>query len=96
MELLVTYDVATETKAGKRRLQRVSKRCQAYGQRVQKSVFECTLGDADVEQLLHDLKKEIKESEDSLRIYRLMEPRERHLLVIGKDIAHDMHDPLVL
>lgn len=96
MELLVTYDVATETKAGRRRLQRVAKRCQAYGQRVQKSVFECTLGDADVEQLLHELKKEIKESEDSLRIYRLMEPRERHLLVIGKDVAHDLHEPLVI
>jgi len=96
MEFLVTYDVCTETVAGRRRLQRVAKRCQGYGQRVQKSVFECTLGDADLERLKRDLRKEIKESEDSLRIYRLMEPRERYLQVIGQDVAHDLHKPLVV
>lgn len=96
MELLVTYDVSTETAAGRRRLARVAKRCQAYGQRVQKSVFECTLDDAGLERLKRDLKKEIKEAEDSLRIYRLMEPRERYLQVIGQDVAHDLHKPLVM
>lgn len=95
MEFLVTYDVCTETCAGKRRLQRVAKRCEGFGQRVQKSVFECNLNEADLERLKHDLKKE-KESEDSLRIYRLMEPRERYLQVIGQDVAHDLHKPLVL
>ena len=92
----MTYDVATETAAGRRRLQRVAKRCQAYGQRVQKSVFECTLSDADLERMMRDLKKEIKEAEDSLRIYRLMEPRERYVEVIGKEVAHDIHKPLVI
>ncbi len=96
MEVLITYDVSTETAAGRRRLQRVAKRCEAYGQRVQKSVFECTLSDKDMERLRRDVKKEIKESEDSLRIYRLMEPRDRYVEVIGKDVPHDMHKPLVI
>ncbi|NLF01144.1 MAG: CRISPR-associated endonuclease Cas2 [Anaerolineales bacterium] len=96
MEFLVTYDVSTETRAGRRRLHRVAKRCEGFGQRVQKSVFECILDEAGLERLKHTLKKEIKESEDSLRIYRLMEPRERYLQVIGQDIAYDVHKPLVL
>jgi len=47
MEVLVAYDVATEDSAGRRRLRRVAQACEAYGQRVQKSVFECVLSDAD-------------------------------------------------
>ncbi len=96
MEILVTYDVSTETAAGRRRLARVAKRCQAYGQRVQKSVFECTLSDADLERLKRALEKEINPSEDSLRFYRLMEPRERYVQVMGLDIVYDVHKPLVV
>lgn len=96
MEILVTYDVATETRAGRKRLRRVAKRCEAYGQRVQKSVFECTLDPADLEKLKSDLAREIKESEDSLRFYRLREPRSQYLQVMGRDIEHDLHDPLVV
>ena len=96
MEILVTYDVATETRAGQKRLRRVAKRCEAYGQRVQKSVFECTLDPADLEKLKSDLAREIKESEDSLRFYRLREPRSQYLQVMGRDIEHDLHNPLVV
>ncbi|MDD5515443.1 MAG: CRISPR-associated endonuclease Cas2, partial [Synergistales bacterium] len=41
MMVLVAYDVNTETLEGKRRLRKVSKACENYGQRVQNSVFEC-------------------------------------------------------
>ena len=41
MLIIVTYDVSTETKEGRRRLRRVAKVCESMGQRVQKSVFEC-------------------------------------------------------
>ena len=85
MEVLVAYDVATDTGAGKRRLRRVAQACQAYGQRVQKSVFECTLSDVQLERLIQRLTKEIDEGEDSLRIYRLTEPRERFVRVFGRD-----------
>ena len=39
MLVLITYDVNTETDAGKRRLRKVAKQCVNYGQRVQNSVF---------------------------------------------------------
>ena len=89
-------DVATETRAGQRRLRRVAKRCEAYCQRVQKSVFECTLDPANLEKLKSELAREIKDSEDSLRFYRLREPRSQYLQVIGVDVEHDLHKPLVV
>jgi CRISPR-associated protein Cas2 len=96
MEILITYDVSTETPEGKRRLRRVAKGCEAYCQRVQKSVFECQLNAAQLEQLRHRLVREVLVAEDSLRIYRLTEPRERYLQIIGKRPEHDLRDPLVL
>ena len=43
MLVLVTYDVNTETSAGRKRLRKVAKACVNHGQRVQNSVFECLL-----------------------------------------------------
>ena len=43
MLVLVTYDVNTETPAGRKRLRKVAKACVDHGQRVQNSVFECLL-----------------------------------------------------
>ena len=40
MLILVTYDVNTESNAGRARLRKVAKVCVNYGQRVQNSVFE--------------------------------------------------------
>lgn len=93
---MVTYDVATDTAAGRQRLRRVAKVCEAFGQRVQKSVFECIVNPAEFEQLRHRLRKEIDEGEDNLRIYRLQEPRERYLQVMGRRVELDLHDPMVL
>lgn len=96
MEVLVTYDVSTDTAAGRRRLRRVAKVCEAYGQRVQKSVFECIVNAMELEQFMHRLRVEIEVGEDSLRVYRLREPRERYLHVIGRAPTFDLHEPLVL
>jgi len=96
MEILITYDVSTETAAGRRRLRHVAKLCEAHGQRVQKSVFECWLSAAEFEALRHRLERAIKQEEDSLRFYRLQEPRERYLQVIGRRPAYDLHEPLVV
>ena len=46
MLVLITYDVNTETAAGKTRLRKVAKQCVNYGRRVQNSVFECILDNA--------------------------------------------------
>ncbi len=96
MEMLVCYDVATDTAAGRRRLRRVAHVCEAFGQRVQKSVFECMLNEMQLEQLKHRLAREVKVSEDSLRMYRLREPRQRFLYTMGQEPRFDLHDPLVL
>lgn len=95
MEMLVTYDVATDTLAGRRRLRRVAELCEAHGQRVQKSVFECILNEGELEVLRHKLAKAMDPEEDSLRIYRLQEPRERFLEVMGRKPEFDLHAPLV-
>ena len=70
MLVLITYDVNTETKEGRRRLQKVAKQCVNYGIRVQNSVFECVLDAAEfrkVKQILIDL---IDPEKDSLRFYQ--------------------------
>ncbi len=95
MELLVTYDVATESLGGQRRLRRVAQACQSFGQRVQKSVFECTVSEMDKERLVARLLKCIDKEEDSLRIYRLSEPRRRNLEVYGLDHYTDFKKPLI-
>ena len=43
MLVSITYDVNTQTAAGRKRLRKVAKECTNYGQRVQNSVFECQM-----------------------------------------------------
>lgn len=71
MMVLVTYDVNTETPAGRRRLRRIAKTCQNYGQRVQFSVFECTVDPAQWVKLRAQLMHEMDPKFDSLRFYFL-------------------------
>ncbi|MFO7170872.1 MAG: CRISPR-associated endonuclease Cas2 [Chloroflexota bacterium] len=96
MEMLVTYDVNTETAEGRRRLRRVAKVCERFGQRVQRSVFECIVDSAQLTLLIEALEREIDKEQDSLRIYRLQEPRKRHLTVLGVELSYDQHAPLIV
>lgn len=96
MELVVAYDVATDSAAGRRRLRQVAKICEGYGQRVQKSVFECTVTPAELAVLEHRLLAAIEPTEDSLRIYRLREPMGRFTRVIGQRPMVDVRDPLIV
>lgn len=83
MWIIVCYDVNTETREGRRRLRRVAQVCKNYGQRVQKSVFECQVDEMKYEQLRRRLLKEVELELDNLRFYRLTEPRERHVEEYG-------------
>lgn len=96
MLVIVCYDVATETAAGRKRLRRVAKTCEAVGQRVQKSVFECRVSAMQYEQLERDLLAEIDAASDCLRFYRLTEPVDLHVKEHGKFKAVDFEAPLVL
>lgn len=96
MNLLIAYDVSQDGLKGQRRLRRVAKICTAYGQRVQYSVFECTVNRAQMEELESKLKKEMDPSKDSLRIYVLSSDRERVVRVFGVDKWVDFKGPLIL
>lgn len=96
MDILVTYDVNTETSKGRRRLRQVAMTCKNYGQRVQFSVFECRVNDAQYESLRAELTRIIDPKVDSLRLYKLRSPREQNLECYGLDKYIDFDEPLIL
>ncbi|MCW5798514.1 MAG: CRISPR-associated endoribonuclease Cas2 1 [Nitrospira sp.] len=96
MNVLVAYDVATESVGGRRRLRKVAQACQNFGQRVQKSVFECAVSEMQFEELVRCLLEIIDEKEDSLRVYRLIEPKEKYVQIFGVDTSVDFDEPLIL
>ncbi|MBH0197695.1 MAG: CRISPR-associated endonuclease Cas2 [Nitrospira sp.] len=96
MNVLITYDVSTETAAGRKRLRKVALVCKDFGQRVQKSVFECSITEMQYEEVMRRLLDLIEEKEDSLRVYRLIEPKEKYVQTYGVNTAVDFEEPLVL
>jgi CRISPR-associated protein Cas2 len=96
MLVLVTYDVATVEAAGKRRLRRVAQACEDYGVRVQKSVFECQVGQKEWVLLRDRLLTEIKADEDSLRFYFLDEKAVQRTEHHGVDKPINLSEPLIL
>ncbi len=95
-DILVSYDVNAEDKAGERRLRRVAKVCKDYGQRVQYSVFECSVNEMDLERLRAKLTKIIKPEEDSLRIYHLRGLRDDYIEAYGRDRYVDFQDEVLV
>jgi CRISPR-associated protein Cas2 len=96
MLILVTYDVSTVEKPGLRRLRRVAQACEDYGVRVQKSVFECQVGQKEWALLRDRLLREIKKDEDSLRFYFLDEKAVERIEHHGVDKPLDLSEPLIL
>lgn len=96
IDLLICYDVNTETSAGRKRLRRVAKVCVAHGQRVQNSVFEVSVTDVQLLDLRQKLLREMDPTEDSVRIYRLRQPREKFMEAFGRDGYRDLSAPLIL
>ena len=96
MLVIVCYDVNTETRAGQRRLRRVAKACEAVGQRVQKSVFECRVELAGMEALERQLLSIMDLQTDCLRLYRMADSRGCEVREHGRFTATDFDGPLVL
>lgn len=96
MLIIVTYDVSTETAAGRKRLRRVAKACERVGQRVQKSVFECTVDEMQFEQLERELLNEIDVEQDNLRFYRITEPVALRVRQHGCFRSVDFDGPLLV
>lgn len=85
MLVLITYDVNTETAAGRKRLRQVAKQCTNYGRRVQNSVFECILDNAQCIMLKSILADIIDEEVDSLRFYYLGNKYQTKIEHLGVD-----------
>ncbi len=89
MMVLITYDVNTSDKGGASRLRRVAKICVNYGQRVQNSVFECSVTPAMFVDIKGKLLDVIDEEKDSLRFYLLGKNWQNRVEQMGKNDTYD-------
>jgi CRISPR-associated protein Cas2 len=96
VDLLVTYDVDTTTTAGQTRLRRVARICEAYGHRVQQSVFEVVCPDKDKPRLVAALATVIDHAHDSIRLYRLPARALDDVEHLGTPREIDPRGPLVI
>ena len=96
MLVLITYDVSTQDAAGARRLRNVAKACIAHGQRVQNSVFECLLSEAQFCELRHRLEQLIELESDSLRFYLLGNHYNNKVIHIGAKQTYTPEEPLMI
>lgn len=96
MLVLITYDVNTETAAGKKRLRKVAKKCVDHGQRVQNSVFECLLTAAQYVTLKAELTALIEPETDSLRFYRLGNQYKQNVEHVGVQPAYAQDSVLLI
>jgi CRISPR-associated protein Cas2 len=95
MLVLITYDVNTQDKDGRKRLRKVAKQCVNYGVRVQNSVFECVLNYAQLKELKYKLTQEIDTDKDSLRFYYLGDKYQTKVEHIGAKPAIKVEETLI-
>jgi len=96
MMVLVSYDVSTKDEAGRRRLRRVARACEDFGQRVQNSVFECLVDPAQWVRLRARLLAEADAAQDSLRFYFLGAEWKHRVEHVGAKLAYDPEGTLIV
>ena len=96
MMVLVAYDVETESQGGQRRLRRIAKACQDFGQRVQFSVFECVVDPAQWATLRSKLIAEMDPARDSLRFYFMGANLRRRVEHVGAKPTYDPEGPIIV
>ena len=96
MMVIISYDVATSSDGGKKRLRKVAKACQSHAQRVQNSVFEADLDYSTFLKLKAELLKLIDEDEDSLRFYYLGNNWKRKVEHVGAKKSYDPEGVIIL
>ncbi len=84
MLTLVGYDVTHP-----KRLARVARVCEDYGLRVQYSLFECRLEDAEFEDFWLRLLEEIDEKEDRLVAYKIDAKSAKQTLTAGTMVCSE-------
>ncbi len=96
MFILVTYDVNITSPHGAKRLRNVARACLDYGKRVQNSVFECILTEAQYVVLKNKIKSIIDSEQDSIRFYILGKNWKRKVETLGKDTGIDFTGELII
>jgi CRISPR-associated protein Cas2 len=96
MLVLVSYDVATVSAEGRRRLRRVAKTCEDFGIRVQNSVFECNVDPGQWTTLKNRLEDIYLSTEDSLRFYYLGNNYQHRIEHLGAKVAMDVEAPMIV
>jgi len=96
MLVLITYDVNTETAAGRKRLRQIAKLCVNYGQRVQNSVFECKLDAAQARSLQAKLCAVMDTERDSLRFYNLGNNYSKRIEHFGCKSTYDPEEVMII
>lgn len=96
MLVLITYDVSTQDAKGRTRLRKVAKECVNYGQRVQNSVFECSLDSSQMLKLKDKLLELIDENQDSIRFYYLGNKYQNKIEHYGVRSGYKPDDVLII
>ncbi len=96
MLVVITYNVNTETAAGRKRLRQVARQCVNYGQRVQNSVFECNLDASQYAVVKHKLEQIINPQQDSLRFYNLGNSYHSRIEHVGAKAGYDAEEVLMV
>jgi CRISPR-associated protein Cas2 len=96
MMVLITYDVETINQQGQKRLRQVARACMNYGQRVQKSVFECVLDESHFTLLKYKIEKIIDQKTDSVRFYIMGNNWNRKVVFIGKKTSYNIESELII
>jgi len=94
--VVIAYDVNTESSEGRKRLRQVSKACQNHGQRVQNSLFECSVDYGTFLMLKKTLEKIIDKEKDSLRYYNLGNKWDEKVEHIGAKPGYNPDGPLII
>ena len=96
MLVLITYDVDTISETGQKRLRKVAKLCQNYGQRVQNSVFECRLSEAQFVVLKNKLENNMDHDLDNIRFYFLGNNWNNRIESLGKNCSVNLDGELII
>ncbi|MGI6250224.1 MAG: CRISPR-associated endonuclease Cas2 [Anaerolineaceae bacterium] len=96
MMILITYDVNTQSAAGRKRLNKVAKACKGYGQRVQDSVFECVIDYTQIALLKNKLEKLIDPNLDSIRYYYLGDNWPKRVEHIGVKKGINLEETIIV
>ena len=96
MMVVVAYDIDTSTLSGEKRLRKVAKACEAYGCRVQNSVFEVLVDPGQFAMLKARLEDLIEPDSESIRFYRLGSNWRPRIDSIGKELRFEQDDVIIL